>query len=389
MRLIYGEGKGDLVVAAASTPLEVEIAARDAAWKGVFRDVEVVEGTRPGVYFPLFQQVFARCHLAANLLLSDAADFGVGALRNAYQNRKRKASSVFGLRGAFEKVPAIIVGAGPSLRSLKGLENKALIFAGGAAIDRIDVTPHFSAAIDKEGPMKTKVAGPFCFQSRLNPAVLKKVTGPLLKAPEGHFSFLRWLEGEEEPFDGGWTVGNFMTSLAVLFGCDPIVFVGMDFCYRDGKKYAGGGGEGEGLVETLNRRGEKVWTQRDWLMGAEWMGELIRKEGKRTFWDMGGEGLNLGAEVGKWEEIEWAEQQNLRERVKLAVEKLEVQQLQEKRWEEWKEGLETGSALVEEKLLAPLWEVWRHVFEREGGQMELHQMLFYERIRQECSSVFD
>ena len=300
-----------------NTPLQIEILARKLAWQAVFQNVEFVEGEGPKRFFPLFKEAFAASHLAANLLLSDAADYGTGAVKNAFLCRKRKNRSIFGLKGAFSQIPAIIAGAGPSLGSLKPYENKALIFAGGAALERIDVKPHFAASIDKEGPLK-KIPGratPFCFQSRLNGEVLAKVKGPLLRAPESHFEFLRWLEGEEGSFDGGWTVGNFLAGLAALWGCNPIIFVGNDFCYKEGKKYAGDrvAVQEEELVAAVNRKGERVFTQNDWLMAVRWMGECAGRYHDRTWIDGCGEGMEFASsvQVKKIEEIDLRMQDDL------------------------------------------------------------------------------
>jgi len=414
------------------TPIQIEIVARQLAWETVLEEVQIVETKGSYRYLSLFKKVFGTAHLAAKLLLSDAADYGTGAVKNALLSRNRKTRSALSLAGAFSNIPAIIVGAGPSLPKLDSFADKALIFAGGRALDRIDVEPHFAAAIDKEGPIKKIPAShiPFCFQSRLNPAVLSKVHGPLIRAPETHFSFLRWLEGETQGFDGGWTVGNFIAALATLWGCNPIIAVGMDFCHGEpvarvacpGKlddfgascqsKQAGSSlvdealpkvrrgdngsngakstgltgqatlatGSGAGQVEALDRKGRKVTTQPDWLMGAQWMEKLAQEHAEKTFLDGCGEGLSLGWTVKRLAEIELPKREGLREQVRKAVEALPARE--DTRWEEWREKLEAG----EEREFETLWEVWRPIFEGKGD-LEIHRTLFLEQVRGEHLDV--
>lgn len=380
------EGKNFLI----QTPLQIEILARKLAWETVFEPVEIHEGEGGKLYFEAFRASFERCHLAADLLLSDAADYGVAPFKNAYLCRKRKCRSIFSLEGKFKNIPAIIVGAGPSLSSLQKFEEKALIFAGGSALDRIDVKPHFAASIDKVGPLKNIPPEdvPFCFQSRLDPKILSQIQSPLLRAPESHFSFLQWLEGEKAPFDGGWTVGNFQAALALLWGCNPIVFVGMDFCYREGRKYAGDetASSEEGLVESIDSQGKKVKTQRDWLMAVHWMNELAKKNPHTTFIDGSGEGLGFSSPILVNKELDFPLQKNLRQRVDFSLQSAPFLKNSEKKWKQWVEGLEFSDSLVKEKLLDPLWEIWRPIFKRavkEERELQIHQSIFFEQVRKE------
>jgi hypothetical protein len=77
--------------------------------------------------------------------------------RNFIENSRFLSSSYYGnpLKGVFRNVPAVVCGAGPSLEesiaTLKTLENKALLIAGGSAITALSyhgIMPHFGVAVD-------------------------------------------------------------------------------------------------------------------------------------------------------------------------------------------------------------------------------------------------
>ncbi len=358
------------------SPLQWGALARKIAWSAVFKKMGVVGDAR-------FKEELEKCHLAADLILSEASDWWVGAWRNAVKNRGPYRRGME-LGGVFQGVPAVIVGAGPSLEKnghlLKEFEKRALIFAGGSALNAIDVEPHFAASIDKEAPyrqfkMHPFSETPFCYQSRMNPDNLALVHGERLLFPDSSSDLINWLY-EEETFDGGWTVGNFLTAVAQHLGCSPIIFVGMDLCYTQGKKYAKIDAEAGELVQV----GDYL-TQRDWLMAAKWTEE---REGNLINATEGGM-LNLPretlAEVLKKYSKEW----DLRKWVHEAIQKLPVRDPAQK-------PLEWEDEVVEQKLLSPLWQIWKPIFEREveidpQQKLELHKTLFFQQVLEEYGSV--
>lgn len=397
------------------TPLQIDWLAMKTAWAAVFLKLEMIDVSK-SIYFEAFRKKAESTHLAAELLLSDAADWGCKAIRHARTNLAKPVRSALDLK--FEGVAAIIVGAGPSLEKnghlLKSLRDKALILAGGSAIGLLSFPPHFSAGIDKDEPLKNLPFPnvPFCFQARMHPDNFSKVKGDLLLAPDAHFSFLNGLTGEEDLFDAGWTVGNFMTALAVHWGCDPIVFVGMDYCYSGKKKYAQGTDvEAAGLIEALDSRGNGVLTQRDWLMAIQWMEEMAKKHPQRRFLNAteGGMGFLTPA---KLEGLGLKEIPDLEKRVAAAIQKGPIRAL-EGRWAEWEQSLNRCREFCEQKLhrvendlegeivykqlLLPLWNIWRPVFERQldldprkiahQEKLRLNEILFYQQVVQEHLDV--
>lgn len=350
------------------SPLQIGLFARKIAWSAVFQKMEIL-GDGP------IKEEIEQCSMAAHLILSEAADCWVQAVKNRESNRCQ-ARDGLRLKGAFEKIPAIIVGAGPSLEKnghlLEKFKDKALIFAGGSALNVIGVAPHFAASIDATAPFMEHPfqTVPFCYQSRINPENLSHMLGEKLLFPDGSCEWINWMNNQE-PFEGGWTVGNFLTALASFMGCAPIIFVGMDYAYKDGRKYA--------RIEAENRSiqvGDE-WTQKDWLMAAQWTEEM----GQGKQWINATEGGILNLEKKPLLEIlKMLERRgDLDALISSAIQALPFIREREK------------SDKIEEKLLEPLWQIWKPIFDREVEKdptqdIEFHKQLFFQRVLQEHGS---
>lgn len=402
------------------SPLLLESLAKKIAWQAVFLKMKIMEVQLGSSYFEAFSKQLHHYHLGADLILSDAADCGFSLFQNIRSRIRGPTRSALHLKNVFSSIPAVIVGAGPSLEKnralLKSISEKGLILAGGTALNVLDFPPHFGASIDAHAPysqfkQQRFSEVPFCFQSRMNADNFSLIHGEALLAPDSHFSYINWLDGEEESFDGGWTVGNFLTALAVHWGCNPIVFVGMDFCYHLDQKY----------VDFEPEKGEKlhfvegVWTQRDWLMARQWTQELAKKREDRTFINAteGGMGLSLPIETKKLKEIDFGSKKGVSSLVHQAIHSLPHLSSSSVRWDIWKKSLENCAhickkmlssfedialdlhleeEIVYEKFLSPLWNVWRPIFEREldldphqgiADKLKLNQFLFFQQAIEE------
>ncbi len=351
------------------SPLQMLPLATQIAWDAVLLEMKIV-GEGP------FRKMLEEAHRAAHLLLSDAADFGCQIAKNAYATRHLNVKDGMQLKGAFANVPAIIVGAGPSLEInghlLKNLQNRSLIFAGGTALKVIPARPHFAGAIDKEflkdNPHPT---APLFFQHRMHPKNFTLFTGEKILFPDSHYEFL-----QRERFDSGWTVGTFLTAVATLMGCSPIVFVGMDFCYKEGKKYAN------------QKKLETCKTPADWIMAKNWMEEWADRHPNIEF---------LNATEGGVPFAKPIELQNL----DLAVRKIDVNQMIQALpnapkidWDAWKKSLSVQGEWAYEKLLLPLWNLWSPLFLRalksdpHPEKIEINQKLFFQKVIEEHLHVF-
>lgn len=247
-------------------------------------------------------------------LVDEYLRYGVGFFRNFYANLLHMEGSYSGnaLFKRFPQVPAIICGAGPSLnKQLKVVEklgDRALIFAGGSALNALNaagVMPHFGAGIDPNPEQKerlqqtTALEVPFFYRNRLYDEALKLVRGPKLYITgSGGYDIARWFEeklaipNDEEELDEGFNIVNFCISVAHALGCNPIVMIGMDLAYTQMEAYAKGVvkdsrvKEGEILsAEDLDAKailrediyGQPVYTLWKWVAEANWIGDFSKE----------------------------------------------------------------------------------------------------------------
>jgi len=178
-----------------------------------------------------------------------------------------QAFSANALKGKFQGIPAVICGAGPSLKScfdaLKKLEHKALIFAGGSTIAALSyqgIFPHFAMAVDPNEEEFHRLCAqfafevPFLYANRLHFRAFSTTNGPLgyLRSGTGG-SFEYWIEeklGLKEDLIGAdlhteaLSVTNLALSYAFHLGCNPIYLAGVDLAFIQSHQYA------EGILST-------------------------------------------------------------------------------------------------------------------------------------------
>ena len=264
--------------------------------------------------------------------------------RNLLENLKHLSSAfdVHRLKDHFKGVPAIICGAGPSLKesiqTLKSLEDRALILAGGSAITalgNLGVVPHFAMAID---PNKEEVDRfeasvvqevPFLFGHRVHPEVFDTFNAPL-----GYFptktggSAESWVQKQLEMNDESFcddlgpealSISTLALALSYFMGCDPIIFVGIDLAYTGMHRYAPGvmsqkqidakslilpREQLETMVKRKDASGNPIYTLVKWVMEADVFSKFAKKHPDRTFLRIGSQGLPMkGIPVANLEEL--------------------------------------------------------------------------------------
>ncbi|HSX37481.1 MAG TPA: 6-hydroxymethylpterin diphosphokinase MptE-like protein [Chlamydiales bacterium] len=400
------------------SPLQLEPIAKEIAWEAVFLKLEII-----GEKWDMFRNALEQAHLAANLILSDASDWGCAMAKQAFARKNRPLREGLKLAKAFPNVPAIIVGAGPSLAKnghlLELFQSQALIFTGGSALATLQTEPHFAAAIDKEAPQRhfkrfAYWETPFCVQHRMNFENFSLIHGEAILFPDSHFQFLN----EAQVFDGGWTVGTFLTALASFMGCNPIVFTGMDYCYENGCKYAEGiVGAPQNLVNATTTNGVQVSTQPDWLMAKAWLETFAAKHPEQIFLNAteGGMGFSSPIQNVVLSDLKFEKRNNLRNAVYDAVASLPF--VCGFDWNRWKESLHRCAQIAErslltrsalngqsssleeeenfegerayESLLLPLWQTWSPIFNRalefdsNPKKMKINRLLFFQNVIQE------
>lgn len=253
-----------------------------------------------------------------NALVEEYLYFGVGFFRNFYLNMLKLADSYLGndLFGHFKNVPAIICGAGPSLSKqlplLNQLHDKAIIFAGGSALNALSsahILPHFGAGIDPNPTQYYRLSSNFAFEvpmfyrNRMLHDAFMQIHGPKLYiSGSGGYDVSDWFEeklGIKGQFiDEGHNVVNLSVEIATALGCNPIIFIGMDLAYTEMQAYAKGIVKDASVTEKelLNTddfdtrailrkdvNGKPVYTLWKWVAEANWMGDYAQAHPEVTF----------------------------------------------------------------------------------------------------------
>jgi hypothetical protein len=198
-------------------------------------------------------------------------------LSNLLKNLPRMPAAFYvnHLKNAFRDIPMIICGAGPSLsdsiEALRKLENRAIIIGGGSAIAALTsqgIQPHFAVAIDPNPDEMLRLKNafafetPFLFSTRLYPDSFATCNGPFGYLRSGMSGIAElWFEealklidpllGASLPSES-LSVTTLCVSLAHHFGCNPIMFAGLDLAYTHHRRYA------EGVVASAERSDEHL-----------------------------------------------------------------------------------------------------------------------------------
>ncbi|NMA84921.1 MAG: motility associated factor glycosyltransferase family protein [Epulopiscium sp.] len=152
------------------------------------------------------------------------------------------------LKNQCKDIPCIVVSAGPSLKqnvkALKEYEEKAIIIAVGRTADFLlsnGVRPHFFIESD---PQKFVYNHLKSVEENV-PLILLSTASQLLDQYP-YDKYILYEEGsateEEKPYSiqVGGSVATMGVSLALLMGCNPIIFIGQDLCYTGGQTHVNG-----------------------------------------------------------------------------------------------------------------------------------------------------
>lgn len=221
----------------------------------------------------------------------------------------------------FKNIPAVICGAGPSLKSsipiLKQMQQRALILAGGSTITALSaqgISPHLGLALDpnEEEYLRLKpsssFATPLLYANRLLPDIFNTCNGPYgyMRSETGGASEA-WLEdklditGDALGPDLGreaFSVTTLAIALACHLGCNPIILTGVDLAFTGMQRYAGGvvaqprffledakkeKRAGERMLRRKDREGKWVYTLVKWVMESESIGNYAKLHPECTF----------------------------------------------------------------------------------------------------------
>ena len=217
-------------------------------------------------------------------------DLGENYFENVYNNLLNTIDffSFSSIKDKFKNIPAIIVSAGPSLDKnidlLKNAYDKALIFSAGSAINAIkNQKLHFLSSVDPSASSdkfkkNINFEIPFLYQNQMSNKNLSLIHGDKVLASESFlYPLERWIYEKldilEPSFEYGWNISTFLTQIAFQMGCNPIIFVGLDLCFKK-NKYAKNllkEDKSYDLVKIKNRDGKNVYTQKDWILAKKWI----------------------------------------------------------------------------------------------------------------------
>lgn len=235
------------------------------------------------------------------------------------------------LENICKNIPAIICGAGVSLAEaaglIKGLEQNALIIAGGSAITALHhfgIKPHIAMALDPNeeeyGRMKASCLFevPFIYSSRLHKEVLTSTNvkpGYLCSDTGGTFE--TWMQEalNIDPKSLGPELGvealsvtTLAVPLAKYLGCGPIIFCGVDLSYKDMQRYPPGVVSSakvfleemeaekrsmEKLIRKKNKEGDLIYSLVKWVMEASCLGSYVKTQKKTKFFNASSGGLPI------------------------------------------------------------------------------------------------
>lgn len=233
------------------------------------------------------------------------------------------------LFGQFPGVPALVVGAGPSLDQvipyLKKHHSQFVVICVGRALIRyvklVKAPPHL--AITGDG--QQIVARHFAQKPAGLPVVASCFSHPDVVQGLDRIFFMEmdamglpeWLGGKLGPRGEVFAGGNVSTAgmaLAVALGCNPVLMAGVDFSYAENGKTHAKGRYGDATVQSLpdnqvyydvpgNYR-ETVKTNRQMMHYIDFTQDLIAHHAQTTFINVNTDGARIeGAKLVRPEEL--------------------------------------------------------------------------------------
>ena len=158
-----------------------------------------------------------------------------------------KSRPMVSLKDGFQKVPGIIISAGPSLdkniQYLKQIQNRAMLISVDTALKPLlsrSINPHFTAIADPSYKnylhlqgLEKKIENFIIAETAISAQIYKDFHKDIFTASIGK-PLVRIIEENSTEFgsiDAWGSVISFAMNFAVYLGLDPIVFVGQDFAF--------------------------------------------------------------------------------------------------------------------------------------------------------------
>lgn len=210
----------------------------------------------------------------------------------------------------FEEKPAIIVSAGPSLNKnvklLKEIKDKAVIICVGTALRTLlkeNIKPDLVIMIEGFPSGKRILQGinyddiPLVYKTLVYPDVLKDHKGTKIVFSNTDIyageNFNRYAS-DIGYIPGGGSVAHNAFNLAINIGANPIILIGQDLAYSDGKTHADGtvyqnnkiniDNKINKLIRVEDIDGKEVLSKPEWYVFLKWFEKEIEKDNSQKIY---------------------------------------------------------------------------------------------------------
>lgn len=202
----------------------------------------------------------------------------------------------------FEEKPAIIVSAGPSLnknvRLLKEIKDKAVIICVGTALRTLlkeDIKPDLVIMIEGFPSGKRILQGinyddiPLLYKTLVYPDVIQDHNGTKIVFSNTDIyageNFNRYVSDIGD-IPGGGSVAHNAFNLAKSMGANPIILIGQDLAYSNGKTHADGtvyqnnkiDNKINKLIKVKDIEGKEVFSKPEWYVFLKWFEKEIEND---------------------------------------------------------------------------------------------------------------
>jgi hypothetical protein len=223
-------------------------------------------------YYTACVKVLRECVSAVFMHFGNAPDDSLIGIKNTFGNLNTiiDYDGIIKLKDAFKNKPGIVVATGPSLNKnidlLEGLADKAVIAAADASLRVLldkGYKPHLVTSLERVPSTAKLFEG--TTESSLEDIYLAAcpvVVPEVYEAYPGEkiivyrpFATFKWLEIEKGTIDTGPSSGNMAFSLLAYLGCNPIILIGQDLSFEEGRTHADGtvfGSNVESYVQQQN-----------------------------------------------------------------------------------------------------------------------------------------
>lgn len=236
-----------------------------------------------------------------NLKKSLTDDYDNSLNRNSSKNLKLNSPNVGMFFDEFKDIPIVIVSTGPSLDRnidlLHEVKDRALVISAGSALRPLlkrNIEPDLFAIIDPQKETYNQIKGyenidiPLIYLATAASYTVSRYLGPKLIACYGKYN-KEENNGPRYMVDSGGSVATTILDIAIKMGGDPIILVGQDLAYVNGKNHAQHGThtsihspELKNMRRVKGQNGEVLYTSLGLLSYKYWIENRIQKE-QRVF----------------------------------------------------------------------------------------------------------